>query len=525
MFDYSLYYVCLVLSCIITALLGLIALQRSVNRGAVAFACLMFGAALFSFCYIFKASSLSIYKAYFWLKAVYIGIASIPVFWYIMIYQYTGEKSELSNKVIERLFIIPLITLFLLFSNTYHDLYYSNLMLTRPGLISMIHFEKGPWYWVHLVYSYTLFISGYVRLLKEWWYSDKIYRSRLGIFLAGAVAPWFANILYHMRRTPQGIDFSPASYAIAGLIFAWGIYRYGVFELIPIARDNVFEAMRDGVIVFDLRNRVVDFNLEAKNIMKDITDLEIGLTFNKELEGYFDISSTTMPGLCEQREVKITVKNEMIYYSCILSQIMNKKKDVVGKTLIMRNITDQIKLRERLRTLATLDGLTNIFNRRYFLELGRIELEEYESKEQPSAIVLFDIDLFKKINDTFGHEAGDNVLCTVAKVFANYLRSTDIFARYGGEEFVCLLLNTNSETAMQIAERIRINLNYSPLDFQGNSLRVTASFGVAGTDLVGKTNLEELLKMADKALYDAKGRGRNCTCLFARGLNKISQWQ
>jgi diguanylate cyclase (GGDEF)-like protein len=522
MFDYSFYYVCLVLSCIITALLGLIALQRSVNRGAIAFACLMFGAALFSFCYIFKASSLSIYKALFWLKAAYIGIATIPVFWYIMIYQYTGAKRELPNKVIVRLFLIPSITLILLYTNTYHHIYYTHILLTRPGIISIIHFEKGPWYWVQLIYSYTMFINGYAWLIKEWRHSPEVYRSRLGIFLVSAAVPCLTNLLYLMNWTPLGIDISPTSYAVAGLVFAWGIYRYGVFELIPIARDSVFEAIRDGIIVFDMRNRVVDFNLEAKNIMKDITELEIGYSFNNVLEGYFDISSIIVPKLCEQREVKILVKDEMIYFSSILSPILNKKKDVVGKTLILRNITDQIRLRERLRTFATLDGLTNIFNRRYFMELGRKELEDHVRKEQPLSIVLFDIDLFKNFNDKFGHEAGDYVLCIVAKVLKNCLRRSDIFARYGGEEFVCLMPNTSSETAVLIAERIRRDLNYSPLGLEDNLIRITASFGVAGTDLVGNTNLEELLRLADKALYDAKGRGRNRTCLFSDGLNRFT---
>jgi diguanylate cyclase (GGDEF)-like protein len=82
-----------------------------------------------------------------------------------------------------------------------------------------------------------------------------------------------------------------------------------------------------------------------------------------------------------------------------------------------------------------------------------------------------------------------------------------------------MLPNTNSEIAMQIAERIRRKLASLPLAFLGNSIRITASFGVAGTDLVGKTNLEDLIKMADNALYDAKRKGRNCTILFASGLS------
>lgn len=516
MFECSLYFVCLILSCIITALLGLIALQRSVNKGAVAFAGLMFGAAIFSFCYIFKVSSLSITKALFWLKAAYVGIATIPVFWYIMIYQYTGTRKELSNSIVAGLFLIPFVTLFILYTNAYHELYYSNILLTRPGTISMISFEKGPWYWVHLIYSYVLFISGYVRLIREWLHSDNIYRCRLGIFLVSAIAPWLANLLYHMKKTPQGVDISPASYAVAGLVFILGIYRYGVFELIPIARDNVFEALQDGVIVFDIHSRVVDFNTEAKKIMKDFADLEIGAVYDRILEN-FSVSSAKMYGLCEQREIKTIIKDEVNYYNCTLSPIINQRKAIVGKTLILRNITEQTKLRECLKTLATIDGLTNVFNRRHFLERSHKAMKELEKKDQPSAVLLFDIDLFKKVNDKYGHEAGDKVLCHVARILANCMRSTDIFARYGGEEFVCLLINASSEEAIQVAERIRKRLSGAPLDFQGNLIRITASFGVVGTDMVGKTDLEGLLKMADKALYDAKGRGRNCTCSFLAG--------
>lgn len=512
--EYSAYLIVLAFSCIITTSLGLVALYRRVNKGAVAFAGLMFGAALFSFCDLFVVSSLSVFKAYFWLKASYVGNLVIPVFWFIMIRQYTGVKDELTNTKICYLFIIPSVSLLLLMASPYQELFYSNPILERHGSISILVFEKGPWYWVHLIYSCTLIFITYFQLIKAWLYSDKRYRNRLGIFAAGAIAPFVANLLYHVRITPKVVDLSPASYAIAGLFFAWGIYRYGVFDIIPIARNNVFETIRDGVIVLDLHNRVVDYNLEAKSTMKNIGNLEIGQLFDKELKNYFKIKNTAAHDSCVQRDIKITGGNETVYYDCILSPVLDKKKSILGKTIILRNVTDQMKLREHLRILATLDGLTNIYNRRYFLELGCRTLEKTRSKAQPVAVVLFDIDMFKNINDTYGHDAGDRVLCRVAKACAVSLRSTDIYARYGGEEFICLLPNINSKAAIKIAERIRKNIANMQLDFLENTIRITASFGVAGTDSTENISLDKLIKMADKALYDAKSKGRNCTSCY-----------
>ncbi len=511
---YSLYYVYLLLSCIVTALLGLLALQRRVNKGALAFACLMFSAALFAFCYIFKASSLSVYKALFWLRTAYWGIVCIPVFWYIMICQYTGNEKKLNKQAVYRLFIIPAITLLLQYTNDYHYFYYTNIVLTRPGSLSTIYLEKGGWYWVQLIYSYLLFFSGYYLLLKEWIYTPRAYRGKLSTFLASAAVPLVANLFYHFGKPFMGIDSSPISYGISGMICVWGIYKYGVFNLVPIARDNVFEAMHDGVIVFDMQNRIVDFNAAAVNMIDGIADLVLGCHLPASLEDYFGISNKFLSGVGQQNEVKITLKGSSVYYSCTLFRVLSHKKQLIGKTLVLRNVTEQIRIRERLRSLATLDGLTNIFNRRYFLELGRKELEQSENKAQPISLILFDIDLFKKINDAFGHEAGDTALCTVARVCSNCLRNTDIFARYGGEEFICLLPNTDSQAAFQIAERIRRSLSTTPLNLLNSSIRITASFGVVGTDIANETDLENLLRLADQALYTAKEKGRNRTSLI-----------
>jgi diguanylate cyclase len=123
-------------------------------------------------------------------------------------------------------------------------------------------------------------------------------------------------------------------------------------------------------------------------------------------------------------------------------------------------------------------------------------------------LVLLDLDRFKVVNDTFGHDAGDHVLKTLANICMYNVRDIDIFARLGGDEFVLLLPNADSERAMQIMERIRMKLTANPMLYHENPLNVTMSFGIAPVHQ-GEDSLDSLLRRADQALYRAKDKGKN----------------
>ena len=161
----------------------------------------------------------------------------------------------------------------------------------------------------------------------------------------------------------------------------------------------------------------------------------------------------------------------------------------------------------KLRYQATTDPLTKTFNRRYFFETAQKELERAQRYEHALSIIIFDLDRFKKVNDTYGHGVGDEVLRRISALNKENLRENDIFARYGGEEFVILLPETNLEQAYQMAERMRKKCA-PPLQVGENSINVTISFGVSS---LGKEKLllDQLLRRADKALYKAKKGGRN----------------
>ena len=163
-----------------------------------------------------------------------------------------------------------------------------------------------------------------------------------------------------------------------------------------------------------------------------------------------------------------------------------------------------------MQTLARTDSLTGLFNRRYFFEVAEREFAKSVRYNRSLSVILFDIDLFKEVNDTYGHLAGDQVLARVGSVLRNKDRETDVAARYGGEELVLLLPETDSQGANATAERLRKLMEDSPVHVGGDMIRFTASFGIAAKDDDTVTDtVDHLISQADKALYQAKRAGRN----------------
>ncbi len=175
--------------------------------------------------------------------------------------------------------------------------------------------------------------------------------------------------------------------------------------------------------------------------------------------------------------------------------------DIAGTTLT------RLTLEERLEILATIDELTGIFNRRTWMELAENELDRARRYKYPFSMVMLDIDDFKNVNDTWGHQAGDVVLKSIGFILKKICRKVDAPGRYGGEEFVLLLPHTDGEAARKVAERIRKALEVADM---GVPTTITATFGVSwfGPDNPD-TSIDQVLLRADKALYRGKGLGKN----------------
>ena len=191
--------------------------------------------------------------------------------------------------------------------------------------------------------------------------------------------------------------------------------------------------------------------------------------------------------------------------------------DYITKPFRSREVLSRIKkelaLQDMMRELAFLastDPLTKLYNRRYFAKIAQHALALAKRQEEPLSLIMLDIDRFKRINDTYGHQKGDEVIVRVADTITAYLRKSDFACRFGGEEFVVLLPNTPIGEARHAAENLRKAGEESAVESaDGEAVRYTISLGVASVDLETESSIEPALKRADDALYAAKEAGRN----------------
>jgi diguanylate cyclase (GGDEF)-like protein len=183
-----------------------------------------------------------------------------------------------------------------------------------------------------------------------------------------------------------------------------------------------------------------------------------------------------------------------------------------GIFLIARSLYQKLtNARKQLQTQADLDGLTNLFNRRYFFEVLEREVERSRRYQNELCCVMLDLDHFKSVNDTFGHTGGDLVLKELARMIRANIRTSDTAARYGGEEFIIMMPQTSLENARAAAEKLRQQVAAIAVDTPKGKITVTASFGVSSIDnRLAESAVDEIVRRADGALYEAKANGRNC---------------
>ncbi len=167
-----------------------------------------------------------------------------------------------------------------------------------------------------------------------------------------------------------------------------------------------------------------------------------------------------------------------------------------------------------IKNIALYDTLTGLYNRRYFEDRLGVETQKSFYSGTPLSLVMVDIDHFKKVNDTFGHTGGDQVLCKTSSLLKNSIRKKDMVARYGGEEFMLILPEAGLEESFIIAERIRRLVENTSFEIGQAQVNLTISMGISNFPSHRAKSKEELVRMADQALYDAKRGGRNKVCIF-----------
>lgn len=217
----------------------------------------------------------------------------------------------------------------------------------------------------------------------------------------------------------------------------------------------------------------------------------------------------------------VTGMAEYMYQNCTILPLTNSHGEVDHVCLIIYDVTEVAvnrlqlqKANTQLHTISRTDGLTGLLNRKTWEQALNSEFKRFQRYQHACSLIMFDIDHFKKINDGFGHPAGDEVIRQTAQAVNDNTRDVDIAGRYGGEEFTIILVDTNAKGAWIVAERLRAAIEQSTIHYEKHEIHYTVSLGIA--ELAPKITTPTMwIDCADRGLYHAKNNGRNQTNIFS----------
>ncbi|KAA9032382.1 histidine kinase N-terminal 7TM domain-containing diguanylate cyclase [Niallia endozanthoxylica] len=468
--------------------------------------------AVFTFSYALELSSTSLERMIFWLNIEYLVLPFIPVFIFLMCLEYTGLKLKQRKRLL--LFIVPIITIFIHGTNELHRLYYTSIQLNNDGPFPTLKLEHGPWFYVHSLFLFMCLMMSVIVLLSQLKKAASFrFRMQIILMTAGILTPIIANYYYVNGLSPHGIDLGPVSMSISFLFHGAALVSYQMFNVTPIARDTVFEKMKNGVIVLNQNGMIVDYNDAMLAIIPALNSQSIGKSIVDAVGKTGPLAEIFM--LERECDYEICRDEERVYFQIQFSTVTNKNNYEIGKIITFVDVTEKVDLQKKLKTLASIDGLSQVYNRTFFMQESERVIGSLNGRDV--SIIMFDIDHFKKINDTFGHEAGDKVLTHIASTAKESLRTNDIMGRYGGEEFIICLPDTSLTEAYELAQSIRVRISQHSTTYYNDEIYVTSSFGISSA-LIRKEDshntLEVLIREADQALYESKSKGRNYVAIY-----------
>jgi diguanylate cyclase (GGDEF)-like protein len=467
---------------------------------------LMVSAAIYCFGYSGEVAQTNLADAMLWFHVEYFGICWIPALLVLLTQKHNHLRSRLGL-----LLVIPLLTFVAQETTPWHGLFDRSLQMQFQPPFWIVAAHRGPIAWLFVAYMYAALLYSSWIYISRFRTSSRLFQKQSLLFVTSFLPPLAGNLVYLCGWSPWGLDMAPAMMGISAILGYFAAFRLEFFELVPMARSLVFNNMRDAALVTDMRRSLVDFNPAARKLLPSLRSVNVG----DEITTAFPASlclQTLFSDPKHSQKIELRAGGELQHFEVrILPLLMEKHQ--AGWAVILANITAQVRLVHELRHEAETDELTGVANRRSFTTA--IEREQARSVRYGTifSILVIDIDLFKSINDHFGHLAGDFVLSTVTARIASCLRCTDLLCRYGGDEFAILLPETGAESAIEVAERICNAIANEPVEMESQNIRVSSSIGIATYDPAHTADWEQVLDEADHALYRAKAEGRNRVAL------------
>jgi len=338
-FQYSPYASLLALAALIAVLLAIYIWDRRDVPGAKSAAVLMFAVFVWSAGYALEFMGVDLETKLFWAKFQYIGIASLPVALLLFALEFSGSIAWLTNSRGIALTIIPAITLILALSNDSHHLVWTGWWLDSFGdSASALQVEYGLAFWIFAAYAYTLVTASIILIFQALLRRPKAYRGQTLSVLVGIVVPWITNLVSNLVYQ---IDLTPFALIATGLAFAWGIYKYYLFERAPNAFETVIESMSDPVFILDMRNRVINANPAGQQLLNMPANDIIGHHTSEVFKDRTDILDVYQHAVNIREEITLGENSRKRYYELSITPLTDRLDKILGRAVILHDISDR----------------------------------------------------------------------------------------------------------------------------------------------------------------------------------------
>jgi PAS domain S-box-containing protein len=348
----QLYLIPYFLSALISLSIGIYAVRCKSTAGAIPFAIAVFSQTFWTIGYIFELATPTLAGKIFWDNIQWIGSLIWPVAFLYFVLRFTGSRFKYNVGVWTLISAPLLIILTLVFTNDFHELVRQNDRLIPGDPFSELKYDFGIIIWVAALYSYALFFYSIYKLIKYYFQSQQLFRNQIIILILGTFIP-FIGTIYTMLDIPLTFhrDIAPMTFALSDLVIMWGLFRFRLLNVIPIARDRLVESMHDAVIVLDNQNRLVDVNPSALQLIGKESKVIIGSPMDEVFKTWEGFINNIQDKTEVNEEIKLNLLNQPSFFDLRLSPLYDKSGNLIGKLIALRNISKRKRAEKALHKI------------------------------------------------------------------------------------------------------------------------------------------------------------------------------
>ena len=313
------------------------------------FFALMVAISIWSLGYTFEIAALELATKILFAKIEYLGIATVSLFWFLFAAHYAGNGKAVTGWRLLWLGLIPLVTIGLALTNERHLLIWRTLVLQETTSFLALKLEYGNWFWVHVAASYLLLAAGTLMIITAVRRFPVAYRAQLLLLIVGSLFPWLGNLysLFDLGPIPE-LDWTPIGFALTGVIAAWAVFRLNLFDLVPVARRVTLDSMREGVVVLDLQNRIVDVNPAARLMFGEAEKEVIGRPLAAYLAHQPELITQYANVFEGDSLLTLLVQGELREYDLQISPLYDDVLTLRGRLFVLRDVTPRRRAESQL---------------------------------------------------------------------------------------------------------------------------------------------------------------------------------